>query len=154
MKKISVLLATLAIVLFVNESESQIFSGGVGVYGTSNAVVLNSFVQQTNFAFVTLPSRTLQLQGINTNESATAVYGAIFSNLGGLTNFTVLVTNQFTFPASNGWVQNATFTTNIPPFTFTVGITPIGQMMIYTNGFGSTVQGVGLGSVSNNVLFQ
>lgn len=140
--------------MFSASVKAQIFGGGTGVIGTSNAVVQNSFVIQTNFAFVTLPARSLQLQGINTNEQATVVYGAILSNLGGLTNLAVLVTNQFTFPASNGWLPGATFTTNIPPFTFSVPVTPVGQIQIYTNGFGSSVQGPGTGSVSNSVIFQ
>ena len=100
----------------------------------------SSFVQQTNLAFSSLAGRTLQIQNINTNETVTVAYGYIFSG-SGLTNVWIAVTNQYSFPASNGWVNGATFTTNIPPASFTVPVTPVGQINISS-------------TYSNNVIFQ
>jgi len=149
MKKISVLFLMLLLAMLTVNVDAQIFSGGVGVIGTSNAVVQNSFVTQTNFAYVSLPARTLQLQGINTNESATVSYNMCFSGFG-LTNLWLSVSNQFTFPASNGFVQGQNFTTNIAPFSFAIPVTPVGQIMIYTNGVAPS----SISAISNNVILQ
>ena len=124
--------------------KAQIFYGGVGVIGTSNAVIQNAFVIQTNFAFVSLAARTLQIPYVYTNTTATVAYGAVFSGFG-LTNYTILITNQFSFPASNGWLNGQTFTTNIAPLVFSVPITPLGSITFQTNG---------ATSYSNNVIFQ
>jgi hypothetical protein len=136
---------TLIALLGINTGRAQIFSGGIGVIGTSNAVVQNAFVTQTNVAFINLVGRTLQLQGITTNETVTVAYGTIWSGYG-LTNINIGVTNQYTFPASNGYVQGQTVILTIPSYSYTVPITPIGQITITTNN--------GANVYSNYVLFQ
>ena len=119
---------------------AQIFSSGVGVIGTSNAVVQVNFQTVTNQAYSSLLPRTLVLQNINTNETVTVAYGYVFSGFG-LTNLWYGPTNVFTFPASNGWVNGATFVTNISAVTVAVPVTPVGQLIIS-------------GNYSNNVIFQ
>lgn len=137
--------AALATMLLFGVSKGQIFNGGIGVIGTSNAVVQNAFITQTNTAFVQLSARTLQLQGITTNETVSVAYGAVFSGYG-LTNIWILGTNFYTFPASNGYVQGQTVIIPYPSYTFTAPITPLAQIQIYTNS--------GANAYSNTVSFQ
>jgi hypothetical protein len=113
---------------------------GVGVTGTSNALVQVGFQPVTNTAYSSLVQRTLQIQNINTNETITVGYGYVFSG-NGLTNIQILATNQYSFPSSAGWTNGATFTTNIPAQSYYINVSPVGQISIS-------------GSYSNNILFQ
>jgi hypothetical protein len=124
-------------------ASAQIFTGGVGVLGSSNALVQVSFLPVTNLAYSSLVQRTLQIQNVQTNETITVAYGYIFSG-NGLTNVYCLATNVYTFPASNGWVTGSTFTTNIGATTFSVPVQPVGLIQIYSNAV----------PWSNNVIFQ
>jgi hypothetical protein len=123
----------------------QIFVGSVGVLGTSNAVVQSNFQPITNTAYGSLIGRTLSVANITTNETITVAYGYVFSGCG-LTNLFILATNVYTFPASNGWVQGQTFTTNIAAVNFSIPVTPVGQITCTTNA--------GASNYSNNVIFQ
>lgn len=136
-------LLILLAVFSLNTAQAQIFTGGIGVIGTSNAPVQNTFVIQTNVAFVSLSPRTLQLVGISTNEVVTNYYGTIFSGIG-IAPVWIGATNILYFPASNGFTMGQTFTTNFPGINLVVPITPIGQINIYSNGV----------AISNSVSLQ
>jgi len=137
------LCASVVISWFASSASAQIFTGGVGVLGSSNALVQVSFLPVTNLAYSSLVQRTLQIQNVQTNETITVAYGYIFSG-NGLTNVYCLATNVYTFPASNGWVTGSTFTTNIGATTFSVPVQPVGLIQIYSNAV----------PWSNNVIFQ
>jgi hypothetical protein len=141
----AMLLAFALFALSAVKCPAQIFTGGVGVLGTSNAVVQLAFQTQTNPAFCSLIGRTLQIPHIDTNQTVTVAYGHVFSGYG-LTNLWIDATNQYSFPASNGWVQGQSWTTNIPAANFTVPVTPVGQIQVYTNGTAN--------AASNNFIFQ
>ena len=138
LKGLSALLLILALLLaFASPARAQIFYGGVSVTNSAFAPVQSSFVLLTNLASSTLPARTLQVLNIQTNQTITVYYAYAFA---GYTNLFLLNSNIYTFPASNGWVNGATFTTNVASVFNSVPIQPYGQ--------------INLGSFTNTVLFQ
>lgn len=137
-KGAATLLLLLALWLaLLTPARAQIFYGGVSVTNSAFAPVQNSLVLLTNVASSTLPSRTLQILNIQTNQTVTVYYAYAFA---GYTNLFLVNSNIYTFPASNGWVNGATFTTNIASVFNSVPIQPYGL--------------INLGSYTNTVFFQ
>ena len=132
-----VALLLFALLLGLGTAHAQIFYGGVMVTNSASAPIQVGFVQVTNNAASSLQARTLQVQNINTNQTIVAYYGYV---LPGQTNLFLVNSNVFTFPASGGWTNGATFTTNISSVFNVVPVLPYGQ--------------INVGSYSNLVLFQ
>ena len=131
------LLALWLALLVAPHARAQIFYGGVPVTNSASAAVQVAFVALTNQASSTLPARTLQILNIQTNQTITVYYGYV---LPGQTNLFLINSNIYTFPASNGWANGMTFTTNVASVFNSVPVLPYGQ--------------INLGNYTNTVLFQ
>jgi len=110
-KFLKVSLLTFGIVTaFVLSADAQ-FSTGITVTGTTNAMLPISGSVPSNSVTFYVPLKPLTLSGIVTNETANLSYGvAVF----GSTNPIFVNTLTLTFPASAGYTNGSTFTTNIP----------------------------------------
>ena len=135
---LSALLLILALLLAcASPARAQIFYGGVPVTNSAFAPVQSAFVLLTNVASSTLPARTLQVLNIQTNQTITVWYAYAFA---GYTNLFLVNSNIYTFPASNGWANGMTFTTNVASVFNSVPIQPYGL--------------INLGTFTNTILFQ
>lgn len=119
----------LAILLAI-PAHAQTYGGGTTITGTTNAMLQNNGSVYTNYAYVTLPLKTVLLSGISsTNETAIFSYG--FTVIG-QTNPIILasITNSFATGTNGG-----SWTTNVPSQTITIPIIPWAQASIgaFTN---------------------
>lgn len=106
-------------------AHAQTFGGGVQLIGTSNAPLVVGTSVFTNYAYVTIPLKSVVLSGITeTNETVIYSYGF---TIAGQTNVIIMgsVTNSFAAGVGTG-----TWTTNIPPQTYTVPVIPWAQAAI------------------------
>lgn len=141
------ILACVACVPFVPcSSQAQIYCSFTSLTATNYAPVLVNFAVQSNLAYMSLPSRTLVVTNINTNEAITLSYGCQVTGQGG-TNVFVLSTLWTNFPASAGWTNGATWIYNVPAAGFSPGVSPWASLGISNAQYTSQ-------SCTNGVLFQ
>jgi hypothetical protein len=105
---------------------AQTFGGPLQLTtGSTNAPV---YPAATNYAQLTLPSKTLTVYTINTNETLVVSYGVM---LPGQTVPVAVVSSTNTFPASAGYTNGQTVTLSFTPPAISL---PLVQWMMVTNG--------------------
>ena len=105
---------------------AQTFGGPLQLTtGSTNALV---YPAATNYAQLTLPSKTLTVYTINTNETLVVSYGVM---LPGQTVPVAVVSSTNTFPASAGYTNGQTVTLSFTPPAISL---PLVQWMMVTNG--------------------
>ena len=123
MKKLIVAGALALACLLPTVGRAQIFYTASNVVTYAAAPVQVGFQPVTQTAYNSLIGRTLQVGNINTNQTIVVGYGYTWTGWGG-SNLLVAVTITNTFPASAGWTNGATWTTNIPAQTLAPSLAP------------------------------
>ncbi len=133
MKKLFILLTMAGILETAFNLPAQTFGGGVAFTGTTNAMLTDGGVVNTNTFYSSWPAKPFTLSQIsNTNEVAIVSYGIkVIGENGTNIVFIAKLTNSFSL-ANGGTNQSGsgTWTTNIAPMTIAVQIVPYAQIDI------------------------
>jgi len=137
-KKTAALLLLLALLCL--PAHAQIFFGGSNIVGTATMPVLLNFQPQTNYASSYLVGRTLVIQNLVSNETATATYA-------------------YAAPGISNLYVTATLTTNFNGAGLTNGSTvyitvPAGLNLVPLSPWGTFTCTNAAGNVTNIVTFQ